>query len=325
MPLAALRQLLRLKVVWGEKKLKFYSFSVDFACYIETQYQSEITLYLSRMHTIPPMPSCMERLYDDMTRDLSLQETDLPGTEKCIEIVRKSMLALESLVIKTPFEGPQEEIHFFKHIKPLFYSAFIYFTNVYRISINRPPGNRDIQEKYIQRELARLTDYFVRHREFYLYYRSGATSLDHVYFLHGKESPDALQNPRYQPVASVFTSSHDYLVAKILAHDDLQVYLKKELTLIRDHAEGPGLVSTGNSLRWTASKADLVELIYALQAGGVYNNGHADLRRIAGFFEQSFQVKLGNYYHVFNEIRLRKKNRTQLLDQLREKIIRRMD
>jgi hypothetical protein len=42
-------------------------------------------------------------------------------------------------------------------------------------------------------------------------------------------------------------------------------------------------------------------------------------------FETSFQVELSNFYHVFNEIRPRKKNRTVLLDELWEKIMRRMD
>ena len=36
-------------------------------------------------------------------------------------------------------------------------------------------------------------------------------------------------------------------------------------------------------------------------------------------------MDLGNYYNVFNEIRLRKKNRTSLLDHMREKIIQKMD
>ena len=69
----------------------------------------------------------------------------------------------------------------------------------------------------------------------------------------------------------------------------------------------------------------MVELVYALYAGAVYNNGLAEIKEIAETFEQLFQVDLGNYYHVFNEIRLRKKNRTSLLDLLREKVIRKMD
>ena len=42
-------------------------------------------------------------------------------------------------------------------------------------------------------------------------------------------------------------------------------------------------------------------------------------------FEKLFGMKLGNYYHIFNEIRLKKKNRTSLFDLLREKHIYKMD
>jgi RteC protein len=77
--------------------------------------------------------------------------------------------------------------------------------------------------------------------------------------------------------------------------------------------------------QWTASKANLIELIYALQSAGVFNNGQIGIKRIAEVFENLFQIDLGNYYHVFNEMRLRKKNRTSLLDHLKEKIIQKMD
>ena len=49
------------------------------------------------------------------------------------------------------------------------------------------------------------------------------------------------------------------------------------------------------------------------------------LKQLVNFFSHYFQVDLGNFYHVFNEIRLRKKNRTQLLDLLKEKVVAKMD
>lgn len=75
---------------------------------------------------------------------------------------------------------------------------------------------------------------------------------------------------------------------------------------------------------WTAPKASLVEILYALQSTGVFNNGAADIKQLAMWFERNFRISLGNYYHVFQEIRLRKKNRTSFLDQ-KDKLIKRMD
>jgi hypothetical protein len=42
-------------------------------------------------------------------------------------------------------------------------------------------------------------------------------------------------------------------------------------------------------------------------------------------FESTFQTELPNFYHTFNQIRIRKKNRTLMLDTLREKFIQRME
>ncbi len=77
--------------------------------------------------------------------------------------------------------------------------------------------------------------------------------------------------------------------------------------------------------QWTGSKAALTELLYAMLAAGVLNNGTIGIKEAAQNFEKIFQTDLGNYYHCFNEIRLRKKNRTALLDLLREKVIQKMD
>ena len=69
----------------------------------------------------------------------------------------------------------------------------------------------------------------------------------------------------------------------------------------------------------------MIELIFALQSSGVLNSGQIEIKELAEMFEKLFGMKLGNYYHIFNEIRLKKKNRTSLFDLLREKHIYKMD
>jgi hypothetical protein len=62
-----------------------------------------------------------------------------------------------------------------------------------------------------------------------------------------------------------------------------------------------------------------------LQGSGVLNNATADIRQLTAFFESVFQVELGNVYNVFNEMRIRKKNRSSFLDLLKDRLIQRMD
>lgn len=69
----------------------------------------------------------------------------------------------------------------------------------------------------------------------------------------------------------------------------------------------------------------MTELIYALYAQGVFNNGNTDIKLIAKTFETAFNIDLGDFYHTFMELKARKINRTKFLDSLCEALIKKMD
>lgn len=69
----------------------------------------------------------------------------------------------------------------------------------------------------------------------------------------------------------------------------------------------------------------IIELIYSLHYQGVFENGNADIRLIAKYFEEAFNVNLGNYYQTYLELRNRKMNPTKFLDTLRETLIKKME
>jgi hypothetical protein len=118
-----------------------------------------------------------------------------------------------------------------------------------------------------------------------------------------------------------FSTSHDYKVAKIIANDLIQVYIEDQL-----YNEDQEDKSTApKKLNWTCSKVALIELIYALHYQGAFNNGNADIRLIAKYFESVFNVNLGNFYQTYLELRTRKMNPTKFIDALREGLIRKMD
>jgi hypothetical protein len=195
--------------------------------------------------------------------------------------------------------------------------------DVFDMEINKPVGGQENKEKYLRGQLQKLKLNFNSHRGFYSYYRSGETGLDSTYFLRTKDLTD-LQNPRSIDSDPNFSTSHDYLVTRLLADKMLEERL--DALLFRQDNLIPGKTATiPPVLVWTASKAGLVELIYSFQSTGVFNNGRVGIRDIALGFEKLFGVELGNYYQVFNEIRLRKKGRSQLLEQLKKGLELKMD
>lgn len=78
-------------------------------------------------------------------------------------------------------------------------------------------------------------------------------------------------------------------------------------------------------LKWTGSKVALIELLYGLHATSVVEGGRADIKQLAKGLEQLFNVNLGNYYRVYQDIRLRKKGQTQYIDSMKSQLIRKMD
>jgi len=239
-----------------------------------------------------------------------------------IETVRDAMDSLKAYCAANPFPDQTSEINFFKIVKPHFHAQLIFWMTVLDIDLNRPVGGQRFENKFYKKKLRTLQDFFERNKEFYQYYRSGQTDRDQLYFLRIKTKWIYPTDPHIIDVNTEFSSGYDFLVASILANDRIKDYLHY---LILNKASVFHPPTETSSLSWTASKSGLIELIYALQSGGVCNNGNAGIKELADSFQRLFKVDLGNYYNAFNEIRLRKKSRTSLLDHLKEKVIQKMD
>ncbi len=246
--------------------------------------------------------------------------------ENALEVILASIANLKKVVLKTNFKSKLEEIHFFKEIKPQFTSKLVYYNTIFNIETKKPNGGNRILKKYYNNELIKLKAFFDNELEFYKYYRSGSTYLDYKYFLRGKFDIKLSLDSYYFEADTNFATSHDYKVAKILANDLIQLYIENQLIMIdnKDNSE-KSQRKPNIKLMWTGSKAALTELLYALHSEGIFNNGTADLKDIAEYFEHIFEIDLGQYRRTFLEIRARKGERTKFISSLNETLIKRMD
>lgn len=253
-------------------------------------------------------------------------DNQIKKCEKAIEVILASIANLKKTVSKNNFKSDTEEIHFFKDLKPQFTSKLIYFNMVYKIEMKRPNGGNRVLKKYYNNELQKLKAYFDSELDFYKYYRSGSSYLDHKYFLRGKYDIKLALDSYYFETDSVFSTSHDFKVARILANDLIQLYLEDQLIMIENKDLGDKSQRKPNmKLMWTGSKVALIELMYALHTEGVFNNGAADLKDIADYFEHTFDIDLGQYRRVFLEIRARKSEKSKFITTLNEALLKRME
>lgn len=253
--------------------------------------------------------------------DLEIEiDCPLQRIEAAIHLIVNCLSALKEYVLKTGFENSDEEIRFFKYQKPVIVSKLIYYNTIYKIETKKPYGIKPIKQ-YLNEELRKLRRYFDNNLDFYKYYRTNNSSLDERLFLRRKHDIKLCLDTYYFQSDYTFNTSHDYKVAKIIANDLIQVYIEDEL--YNKVQKSKSIVS--QNLNWTGSKVALIELIYALQYQGVFDNGNCDIGLIAKYFESTFNVNLGNFYQTYLELRTRKVNPTKFLDALREGLIRKMD
>jgi hypothetical protein len=247
-------------------------------------------------------------------------------SDKSIETTVAYLLLLKNYTLDNEFQTKEDEIHFFKNIKPKFSSKLIYFNKVKKLESYKPLGSKRIQRDYLENELNKLNIYFNENTEFYNYYRLGGNSFDNKVFIRNSAEIDYNLDIFYHELDHRFSTTHDFKVAMILANEIFQRYIENKIASLSSNKS----IVTKNPLenkvfKWTASKTDLIELIYALHTQKVFNDGKADLTEISKCFEKLFDIELGDIYRACNEIKNRKIKKTKFMDTLTENLNKRFD
>jgi len=268
----------------------------------------------------------IESVYDQLENIECREEMPIANASAAIAILEDSFDKVKALISSYTFKDETEEIHFFKVTKPQLFSKLIYYQKVGRIEASRPAGSNAAIKVYLTKELDKIQCYFERNIDFYKYYRNGYTHFDNYYFLRGKPDIQLTLDSFYFERDPKFSTCYDFTVAKVIANDMLTVLINNELVKLDKHLEEelPTVFFPKVKETWTGSKTDLVELIYALHELACFNFGKISLKRLTNYFENVFNISLGEIYHTYLSIRGRT-NRTQFLDELKESLIAKMN
>ena len=246
---------------------------------------------------------------------------NIKSLRQSITISKDRLNSLRYQIVSDGFKSEASEIHFFKHIKSLPLSHLIYFLKVQKFLQNSPLLLKEAKHKFIIRKMAYLNRFHKKHTAFIEYIKQEQTHLDSLYFTRS----NAHLSPNKQSTISdpEFSTSHDYLQAKYQASLLYGRYLTHQLSVLEQKESTKYL--NGERIKWTGSKVDLIELIYALHSSGVIDHGNSSVKKIASYFEAQFNCPLGDYYRSYSELRYRKKSRTKFLDLLSEQLQKKMD
>ena len=231
---------------------------------------------------------------------------------------------LKEFIVSYQFKGEEEEIAFFKEIKPKMFCHLIYYRKVYNIELDRPAASIELQKSYLSNQLEYIDRYLSRRLDFLRYYRTGATYLDALYFLRGQSDNEQYLETFYYELDPEFSTNRDLTVAKILANDMLSAYLMSELEILEyKSAKHTGGSFPATKLTWQATKTDLYELLYALDSKNVF--GNVPLTQLADYIQSVFNIELdSNMSRTFCDMKIRN-NKTPFLDGLKEVLLERMN
>ena len=245
------------------------------------------------------------------------QESVIFTAEFSLMKLDEAIRNVKTLISDHRFECVADEVRFFKTLKPMFISKFIYFSKILTIETAKPTAGLKEIKKHYSAELLKLKQYHVENKDFHAYYLRNATYLDHKYFVRKSYDLKMELSPELYNFDENFTTSHDNKVSFIMANQSLEAYLLNAVNNI-------GMVSSDNNskfpLVWSASKVSLIELLYALHHTRSFNGGNIEFTEVIKATEKLFEIDLGNSYKTIAEIRNRKNGRTKFLQLLTDNL-----
>lgn len=254
-----------------------------------------------------------------------IESSDSNILKKSLEashILAEAFDRLKSFILSYQFRDEEEELTFFKEIKPKICYRLIYYRKLYNIEMNRPAGV-DKQKEYLSEELNEINKYNIKRLDFIRYYRSGATHLDSLYFLRGKTDTEQYLETFYYELDPKFTTNCDFKVAKILSNDMLLAYLMQEIERLNSNgiiALPMGFPSA--KLTWRGTKTELMEQLYSWDSDNTF--GDVPLTQLSDYIQNVFNIQLDkNLSRAFSDMKIRNLP-TPFLDKLKDALLKRM-
>ncbi|MDR0659615.1 MAG: RteC domain-containing protein [Prevotellaceae bacterium] len=237
-------------------------------------------------------------------------------------ILSEAFKQLKAFILSYDFKDEEEEILFFKDIKPKLCSRLIYYRKVYNIEMDRPAG-ADKQREYLSEIMEGINKYNCKRPDFIRYYRSCSSHLDAFYFLRNKPDMEQYLETFHHEFDSDFSTNCDFKVAKILANDMLSAYLMHEIGLLDDN--GMKICSFGfpaTKLTWKGTKAEFQEQILSWDSAGTF--GNVPLTQLHNYMQNVFNIQVdSNLSRISDDLKTRN-TPTPFIDKLKNALLRRM-
>lgn len=228
---------------------------------------------------------------EDKLSEIQKEDGSIRKLQLKTECYYETILQLKSFILNHSFVNQTEEVNFFKVIKPSFTSEYLFYKKSLHTLIKMPVGDKNAQLNYYEQKLNEITCFFQSNQEFYQYYRLNLSHADTLYFVRQNKELMHLVDAGCINFDPAFSSSHDQIVAQIMANNRLEAFLKDQIAEMSRIPKTPHVEEQRHfpksDFKWTHNKSSLIELIYALHYAECINHGKCDIIQISSFFEKA--------------------------------------
>jgi hypothetical protein len=222
-----------------------------------------------------------------------------------IQYIEKKLKEIHKWLKKHVFLSVQEEIYFFKELKPKMVSKLLFYKELLKLEASLPPSKKK-KRKHYEELLTAIHQYVTTNKEFYEYYRSRTSFRDEDLFVRHCYKDIIRYDCYLINFDSKLSTSHDYNVATIIANDMFTSHLENKLEEL--NSNNPTTYnSMNNKITWTGTKVDMAEMIYGLYYKNMLNDGKADIKEIAKALCFAFNIEIDDktLYRCLQDIKRR--------------------
>jgi hypothetical protein len=149
--------------------------------------------------------------------------------EICFKCSLDFWAKLQKQIKKDGFQSPEEEIYFFKKVKPRFTAYIEYYTCRYHALLFRPSDDQLELARFWKWELRKIEKFNEINQDFCRYVRDGLTERDAEYFLRAGNRGVQVMTGRIHDLDPGTATPGDYLVTMMGAYELYETYIHEEL------------------------------------------------------------------------------------------------
>jgi hypothetical protein len=216
--------------------------------------------------------------------------------QTALQLIRSTTSAIEAEIDGTDFASQEDEIYYFRHVKPPLYSLQIAYRKILKLELLRPSFSKKEFKSILKQKLDFIQGHYIDYPEFTRYYNSTLTEYDQRYFLKAN-----CIDLDYFPLYYDYTNStgYDLVAAYLLAY--------KFLIDHYDQSEKKSQIEMNQlNTSWSSDKLDYVELVSGIHIMASLNMGKDDLKTVNSQLCHMFNIEIKDFYGKRNEIKSRK-------------------